>query len=71
MKPPDRVQLSDLGLAANPELKGQTGVVEEAFDGGVCVRFGEGREAVWRYLKAEYVLSLDPAPPLASKATHG
>ncbi len=55
----DRVRASAEGLAANPELRNLVGEVEQTFDDGVYVRFGEGKAALWSYLRTEYVEACD------------
>lgn len=58
MKINDKVRLSIAGLAANPELKDRTGVVESVYPGGCEVRFGEGNKVRWCWLRNSYVSSV-------------
>lgn len=59
----DNVKLSAAGLAANPELKDRTGVVESVYPGGCEVRFGEGNKVRWCWLKESYVELVTNAGP--------
>jgi hypothetical protein len=51
LKPKDKIRLSAFGLAANPDLAGQTGTVTNT-DGGVVEAVWDGR-TVW--LRESYV----------------